>query len=63
MHNFVHWRESLPKRKFQLYLVAFLMMVIPPVPMYFALGNGSIALVWCLLVVIISANILVLIIP
>ena len=63
MHNFVHWRESLTKRKFQLYLLAFLMMVIPPVPMYFAISNGNIPAVWCLLVVIISANILVLIIP
>ena len=63
MHNFVNWRGSLTKHKFQLYLVAFLMMVIPPVPMYFAIANGSTPLVYSLLLVIILANLLVLIIP
>lgn len=63
MRNFVDWRASLTKHKIQLYLVAFLMMVIPPVPMYFAIANGGTPLVWCLLLVIILANILVLIIP
>lgn len=63
MRKFVNWRENLAKHKFQLFIVAFLMMVIPPVPMYFATENGSIALVWILLIVIIVANALVFIIP
>jgi len=63
MRNFANWRENLTKHKFQLYLVAFLMMVIPPVPMYIAARNSSTPVVWCLLGVIILANSLVLIIP
>jgi len=63
MRSFENWRRGLTKHKFQLYLIAFLMIVIPPVPMYFAIMNGSSPLVWVLLPVIVLANILVLIIP
>jgi hypothetical protein len=63
VRSFVNWQRSLKEHKIQLYLVAFLMMVIPPVPMYFAIGYGSAPFVWCLLLVIILANLLVLIIP
>jgi hypothetical protein len=63
MRKFVNWRETLAKHKFQLYIVAFLMMVIPPVPMYAAIVNGITPLVWIFLIVIIAANSLVLIIP
>ena len=63
MRSFVNWQRSLKEHKIQLYLVAFLMMVIPPVPMYFAIANGSTPLAYGLLLVIILANLLVLIIP
>jgi len=57
------WIERLAENKYKLYVLAFLMMVIPPLPMYYAAQQGFIALIWVLLGVVILANFLVLLMP
>ena len=57
------WIERLSENKYKVYVLAFLMMVILPLPMFFAAQQGLIALIWVLLGVVVLANFLVLLIP
>jgi hypothetical protein len=60
MENF---KENLRKNKFQLHLTTLLLMLIPPIPMYFAAQSGALVLVWILVGVVILGNLLVILIP
>lgn len=52
----------LKEHKFEAYAIAFLLMMIPPLPMYYAAQGGSIPLVFVLLVFVVLGNLLVLIV-
>ena len=60
MHNFI---KNLKERKFQLHLAALLLMLIPPIPMYFAARASAFPLVWLLLAIVVIGNLLVIIVP
>ena len=55
-------RKRIKQHKFESYLIAFLIMIIPPVPAFYAALRGDISTVWALLFVIILGNMLVLLI-
>jgi hypothetical protein len=40
-----------------------LLMLIPPIPMYFAAQNGATVLIWFLIGIVIIGNLLVIIVP
>jgi hypothetical protein len=52
----------LRNHKFEAYSIAFGLMIIPPLPMYFAAQNGIIGLFYILLIAFILGNLLVLIV-
>lgn len=54
-------QKWLTKNKFEVHLVAFLLMVLPPIPLYFAAQNGATGLIWVLLGFVICGNLLALI--
>jgi len=56
-------KENLREHKFKLHLTALLLMLIPPIPMYFAAQNGANVLIWFLIGVVILANLLVILVP
>ncbi len=58
-----NWKKQLSEHQFKLHLVAFLMMVLPPVPMYYAAEQGADAMLGIFLGVIVLANLLVLLVP
>jgi hypothetical protein len=60
MENF---RDNLREHKFKLHLTALLLMLIPPIPMYFAAQNGATVLIWFLIGIVIIGNLLVIIVP
>lgn len=60
MSNF---KEHLRKRKFELHLTALLLMLLPPIPMYFAAQNGAMTLIWILSGIVILGNLLAIVIP
>jgi hypothetical protein len=56
-------RTVLKEHKFSLHLLALFLMLIPPVPMYFAARGGSLELIWFLVAFVVIGNLLVIIIP
>jgi len=60
MQNF---RTKIKDHKFELHLTALLLMLIPPIPMFFAAQAGNASLIWLLVAVIVLGNLLVIIIP
>jgi len=50
------------QHKFESYLIAFILMIVPPLPAYYAAINGASAWVWAMLLVIILGNLFVLVI-
>lgn len=60
MQNF---KQNLKEQKFRLHLAALLLMLIPPIPMYFAAQAGAFGLVWIFVAIIILGNLLVVIVP
>jgi hypothetical protein len=60
MQNF---KSNLKEFKFQLHLGALLLMLIPPIPMYFAAQAGASGLVWLLVAIVVLGNLLVIIVP
>jgi hypothetical protein len=60
MENF---KDNLHEHKFKLHLTALLLMLIPPIPMYFAAQNGGSVLIWFLIGIVIIGNLLVIIVP
>lgn len=57
------FKENLHEHKFKLHLTALLLMLIPPIPMYFAAQNGATVLIWLLIGVVILGNLLVILVP
>lgn len=56
-------KENLRKNKFQLHLIALLLMLIPPIPLYFAAQRGASGLIWVLIGIVILGNLLAILIP
>jgi hypothetical protein len=56
-------KGNLKEHKFRLHLTALLLMLIPPIPMYFAAQAGNTSLVWFLVAIVVLGNLLVIIIP
>ena len=56
-------RDSLREHKFKLHLTALLLMLIPPIPMYFSAQNGVMVLIWFLIGIVVIGNLLVIIVP
>lgn len=52
--------ELLRKHKFEGYLIAFVLMLAPPLPMYYAAGDANWPLFWFLLVFVIFGNMIAL---
>ena len=52
--------DQLRKHSSEAYLVAFLLMVVPPIPLYYAARGGAIGWIWGLLALIVLGNLLVL---
>ena len=48
----------LATHKFQVYLVSFLLMMLPPVGLYFAAQGQSVGWIWALLALVIAGNLL-----
>lgn len=60
MDNFIH---NLKENKFKLHLTALMMMLIPPIPMYWAAQNGANGLIWLLLGFVVLGNLIVIFVP
>ena len=56
-------RDNLRQHKFGLHLTALLLMLIPPVPMYFAAQNGATTLIWFLIGIVVIGNLIAVIVP
>jgi hypothetical protein len=57
------FRDTLRQRKFALHLTALLLMLLPPVPMYFAAQNGETTLIWFLIGFVVLGNLIAIIVP
>jgi len=53
-------QKWLTKNKFEVHLVAFLLMLLPTIPLYYAAQSGALGLIWALLVLVICGNLLAL---
>lgn len=58
----VRFFNYLRNHKFESYSIAFLLMMIPPIPMYYAAQGNQTALIYLLLGFVILGNLLVLIV-
>lgn len=54
--------EFLRDYKFESYLVAFALMVLPPIPLYFAAQQGAMGWLWGLIGVVLLGNIIALVV-
>jgi hypothetical protein len=59
MARFLKWLST---HKFEVHTLAFLMMVLPPVPLYIAAQRGAELWIWALMAPVVAANILVLLV-
>ena len=57
MKNILQWFKA---HKFEAHVIAFALMVLPPVPLYLAAHQGATAWIWLLLVPVILGNLLAL---
>ena len=53
-------QKWLTKNKFEVHLVAFLLIILPPIPLYYAAQSGASGLIWALLALVICGNLLAL---
>lgn len=60
MQNF---KNYLKENKFRLHLTALILMLVPPIPMYFAAQAGAAGLIWFLVAIVVLGNILVILVP
>lgn len=60
MRRFQSW---LSQKKFELHLIAFVLMMMSPIGMYLAAQGNASGWTWVLLWVVIVANLLVVIVP
>jgi membrane protein YqaA with SNARE-associated domain len=58
-----NYKKNLKEHKFRLHLTALLLMLIPPIPMYFAAQAGAFGLIWVLVAIFVLGNLLVIIFP
>ncbi len=56
-------RKWLNNRKFQVYLLAFILMVGPPIPMYLVAQRGANGWIWFLLGIVVLGNLLAISVP
>lgn len=56
-------RTKIKDHKFELHLTALLLMLIPPIPMFYAAQAGNANLIWFLVAIIVLGNLLVIIVP
>ena len=56
-------KTKIKDHKFELHLTALLLMLIPPIPMFYAAQAGNSSLIWMLVAVIVLGNLLVIIVP
>ncbi len=56
-------KSNLLDKKFKLHLTALLLMLIPPIPLYFAAENGAVGWIWFLIGIVILGNLLVIFVP
>jgi len=54
--------EYLRKHKFEGYLLAFTLMITPPLPMFYAANQANWPVFWLLLAIFVSGNLIALII-
>jgi hypothetical protein len=54
--------QWLQKHKYESHLMAFLLMAIPPVPLYLAAQHGATGWIWFLISLVILGNLVVLIV-
>lgn len=52
------FQQFLSAHKFQAHLLAFVLMVLPPIGMYLAAENGALVWIWGLLAVVVLGNLL-----
>lgn len=57
------FRTWLNRHKFQAYLLAFVLMVLPPVPLYLAARQGAFAWIWLLIGLVVVGNVLAIVVP
>jgi hypothetical protein len=57
MKNILQWLQT---HKFEAHVIAFGLMVLPPIPLYFAARQGATTWIWLLLIPVILGNLLVL---
>lgn len=57
------FRDRLYRRKYQAYLLAFSLMILPPVPLYLAARQGAYAWIWLLIGLIVIGNVLAIVVP
>lgn len=55
MENFLNW---LSDHKFQMHLLAFFLMTLPPLALYFAALAGATGWIWGLIGVVLTGNLL-----
>jgi len=60
MQNF---KSNIKEHKFHLHLTALLLMIIPPIPMYFAAQAGATGVIWFLVAIVVLGNLLVILVP
>lgn len=54
-------QKWLTKNKFEVHLVAFFLVILPSIPLYYAAQRGDSGLIWALLAFVICGNFLALI--
>jgi hypothetical protein len=52
------FRDWLQRRKFQVYLLAFALLILPPAPLYLAARQGENAWIWFLIGLVVVGNLL-----
>jgi len=57
MPYLVNWLNN---HKFAVYASAFFLIILPPIPLYFAAQQGAIVWIWVLMAVVVLGNLLVL---
>jgi hypothetical protein len=56
-------RRYLGQNKFRTYAVAFLLMIVPAIPLYIAGEKGMTGWIWLLIGIIVTGNVLAILIP
>jgi hypothetical protein len=60
MSNFRLW---LGQHRFQAYLASFTLMIVPPLPLFFAARQDESAWIWLLIGLVVTGNLLAIAIP